>query len=74
MMGFAFPKEERSALIASDPHKFVLPSKTHLRYNWAVVRLEAIDRAELRELMVDAWSMAVPKGVATAYFDATSMP
>jgi hypothetical protein len=38
-----------------------------MRYNWAVVRLDAIDETELRELVVDAWAMVVPKSVAAAY-------
>jgi hypothetical protein len=28
LMGFAFPKEEREALIASEPAKFVMPTGT----------------------------------------------
>jgi len=64
MMGFAFPKEERAALVESEPHKFLMPKPSDLRYNWVVVRLEAIDEEEMRELVLDAWRMVVPKGVA----------
>ena len=64
MMGFAFPKEERAALVASDPDKFLLPRPSDMRYNWVVVRLAAIDRDELSELVLDAWRMVVPKKVA----------
>ena len=46
MMGFAFPKEERAALIEAEPHKFLLPKPSDLRYNWVVVRLGAIDRPD----------------------------
>ena len=53
-IGFAFPKELRNALVESDPEKFSLPSKSDLRYHWAHVRLEAIDEAEMRELVEDA--------------------
>jgi hypothetical protein len=67
VLGFAFPKEWRDALVASEPDKFMLPGESDLRYNWVVVRLAAIDSAEMRELVVDAWSMVVPKRVATAY-------
>jgi hypothetical protein len=67
MMGFAFPKEWREALIESEPDKFMLPRGSDLRYNWAVVRLAAIDAAEMRELVLDAWAMVVPKRVAAAY-------
>jgi hypothetical protein len=66
-MGFAFPKEERDALVASEPHKFELPARGDLRYHWVVVRLAAIDRAEMREIVLDAWRMVVPKKVAAAY-------
>jgi hypothetical protein len=66
-MGFAFPKEERDALVASDPGKFLLPRRSELRYNWVVVRLDAIDAEEMRELVVDAWRMVVPKGVAAEH-------
>lgn len=67
LMGFGFPKEWREALVGSEPDKFMLPRPSDLRYNWAVVRLEAIDQPELRDLVVDAWAMVVPKSVAAAY-------
>jgi hypothetical protein len=67
LMGFAFPKEERRALIDSEPHKFVMPKRSDLRYNWLVVRLDAIDDVEMREIVLDAWRMAVPKRVAAEH-------
>jgi hypothetical protein len=67
LMGFAFPKEEREALIASEPHKFVMPKRSDQRYNWLVVRLDAIDEAELREIVLDAWRIVVPKRVAVEH-------
>ena len=70
LMGFGFPKEWREALVESEPDKFMLPRESDLRYNWAVVRLAAIDSEEMRELVIDAWAMVVPKGVAAAYADA----
>jgi len=69
LMGFAFPKEWRDALVSSEPDKFMMPRPSDLRYNWAVVRLAAIDATELRELVIDAWAMVVPKSVAAAYAD-----
>lgn len=66
-MGFAFPKEWREALVESEPKKFRMPDASDLRFNWAVVRLAAIDPAEMRELVIDAWSMVVPKRVAADY-------
>ncbi|HKF15184.1 MAG TPA: hypothetical protein VKB13_08170 [Gaiellaceae bacterium] len=66
-MGFAFPKELRHALVESEPDKFELPSESDLRYNWVHVRLAAIDVAEMRELVEDAWAFCVPKRVAEEY-------
>ncbi len=45
----------------------LLPRASDLRYNWAVVRLDAIDEAEMRELVLDAWEMVVPQKVSAAY-------
>jgi len=67
VMGFAFPKEERDWLVGGAPDKFMLPSASDMRYHWVHVRLAAIDEREMRELVLDAWRMVVPKRVAAAY-------
>jgi hypothetical protein len=67
LMGFAFPKEERSALVAAEPDRFLMPVPSDERYNWVRVRLDAIDEEQLRELVVEAWQMVVPKRVAAAH-------
>jgi hypothetical protein len=67
VMGFAFPKDERDAMVRSEPHKFLMPGTSDLRYQWLEVRLDAIDEAEMRELVLDAWRMVVPTRVAAAY-------
>lgn len=67
VMGFAFPKEERAALVASEPHKFHLPSASDMRFNWVHADLAALDPTEAREFVVDAWRMVVPKKVSRAY-------
>ena len=67
LMGFGFPKEERDALIASEPEKFMMPKPSDQRYHWVVVRLSAIDAEEMREIVIEAWRMVVPKRVAAAY-------
>jgi hypothetical protein len=67
LMGFAFPKEEREALVASEPEKFLMPQASDLRYNWVVVRLSAIDDVEMSEIVREAWRMVVPKRVAAAH-------
>jgi hypothetical protein len=66
-MGFAYPKHERDALIASQPSTFLPPDPSDLRFNWVQARLSALDADEMRELVVDAWRMVVPKRVAAAF-------
>jgi hypothetical protein len=70
-MGFAFPKEWREAFIRSYPEKFVWPCQSDLRYNWAEVRLAAIDEAEMRDLVLEAWQLVVPMRVAVEYDERT---
>jgi len=66
-MGFGFPKDERAALVAAHPEKFFMQMQSDLRYNWVRVWLDAIDQREMRELVVDAWRMVVPKRIAAEY-------
>jgi hypothetical protein len=70
VMGFGFPKEERAALVAAEPDKFLMPRLSDLRYHWVEVRLSAIDRDEMAELVLDAWRMCVPKRVAAEHLTA----
>jgi len=67
VMGFAFPKEERDWLVGGTPEKFMQPSTSDLRYHWVLVRMATINETEMRELVLDAWRMVVPKRVAAAY-------
>ena len=73
-MGFAFPKEEREALVAAEPNKFLLPRPSEMRWHWVVVRLDAIDDEEMRELVIDAWRMVVPKRVAAEFLGEAGSP
>ena len=65
-MGFAFPKEEREVLVASEPDVFLMPRRSDLRFNWVEVRLEALDEERMREIVLDAWRMVVPQAVTLA--------
>jgi hypothetical protein len=67
LMGFAFSREERSALVDTDPDKFMLPTGGDLRYNWVVGRLDAMDVEEACEWVLDAWLFVVPETVARDY-------
>lgn len=72
ILGFAFPKEWRAALIEAEPDKFHMPEPADVRFNWVCVWRDAIDRAEMRKLVTEAWRMVVPKGVAAAHLDASA--
>ena len=65
-MGFAFPKEERDVLVASEPDVFLMPRRSDLRFNWVEVRLSSLDEARMCEIVIDAWRLVVPKTVALA--------
>lgn len=67
LMGFAFPKVERESLVASEPDKFLMPEPCDLRYNWVRARMAALQPDEMRELVIDAWRMVVPKRVAAEH-------
>ena len=68
-LGFGFPKEERAALVASEPGKFMMPLRSDERYHWVRAALPVLEVDELRELLIDAWCMVVPKKVAASYLD-----
>jgi hypothetical protein len=69
LLGFGFPKEERADLVAADPERFLMPIRSDERYNWVQARMAALDPDLLRELVVDAWAMCVPKKVSAAYYE-----
>jgi hypothetical protein len=43
-----------------------MPRRSDLRFNWVEVRLDALDEFRMREIVVDAWRLVVPKTVALA--------
>lgn len=67
VMGFAFPKEERAALVGGDPRKFQMPSESDMRFNWVHADLASLEPSEAREFVVDAWRMVVPQKLSRAY-------
>jgi hypothetical protein len=67
VMGFAFPKDERAALVAAEPGLFHLPGESDLRFNWVQTWMAALDEERMTELVLDAWAMCVPKKVWSAY-------
>jgi hypothetical protein len=52
---------EREALLLSEPDVFELRPHYEPYPQWVLVRLAAIDEAELREVLTDAWREVAPK-------------
>lgn len=67
IMGFGYLRDERDALVASDPETFLPPERVDERYHWVQARTAALDEAQLRELVVDAWRIAAPKRLVAEY-------
>lgn len=67
VMGFGYPREERDALVASDPETFMPPLPADARYQWVQARMSALDEQQLRELVIDAWRIAAPKRLIAGY-------
>ena len=66
-LGLGFPREERAALVASRPETFMMPLPSDERYQWVRARLAVLDEDELRELLIDAWCMVMPKTIAASW-------
>ena len=67
-MGFAFPKDERDALVASEPNKFLhAEGRPTFVTTGSRCGSTRIDHDEMRELVLDAWRMVVPKRVAAEH-------
>jgi hypothetical protein len=73
-LGFGFPREQRDALIASEPGTFALPRLSDQRFHWVHARMAALGAEEMRELIIDAWRMVVPKKVIAAYLAGIEAP
>ena len=68
VLGFGFPRDERVTALANEPDLFLPPAKSDERYQWLQARMDALDPDRLEELIVDAWTMCVPKFLAADYF------
>jgi hypothetical protein len=67
ILGFGFPKEERAALIAAEPDRFLLDRPSDARYHWIDARMDTLSEPEMRELVTEAWRMVVPRRLAAAH-------
>ncbi|MGV9264318.1 MmcQ/YjbR family DNA-binding protein [Kitasatospora sp. NPDC003701] len=61
--------EDQTELLAGAPEVFSYPQYVG-RHGWVGVRLDLVDREELRELLTEAWRRTAPKRMVRE-FDAT---
>ena len=47
-----------------------MPRRSDQRFHWVHARMAVLDPEEMRELVIDAWRMVVPKKVAAAHLGA----
>jgi hypothetical protein len=45
----------------------MMPLPSDERYRWVRARLAMLDEDELRELLIDAWCMVMPKTIAASW-------
>jgi hypothetical protein len=63
----ALPSEEKDALLASEPAKYFITPHYEGDGAWFLVRLAKVSKAELRELLTDAWRSQAPPKVLAAH-------
>ena len=73
-LGFAYPREERAALVAAEPEVFFMPGPADLRYQWVEAWTAALTPDRLPELVTEAWAMVVPRTVAAQWFGRLERP
>ena len=59
--------EEREALMAAAPEKFYITDH-YLNYPWMLVRLSAVRRDEIRDLLIQSWRRAAPRRLVTTFY------
>ena len=59
--------EEREILMAAAPEKFYITDH-YLNYPWMLVRLSAVQRDEIRDLLIQSWRRAAPRRLVTAFY------
>ena len=56
-------RDERAALIESEPDVYFF-TPHYENYGFVLVRLDAVERDELREILTESWRLAAPKRLA----------
>ncbi len=68
VMGFGYPREERAALIASEPGKFFMPRPSDERYHWVRAWLSELSAGRAARAHPRRVAHGRPKSVAAAHF------
>jgi hypothetical protein len=58
--------DDQAGLIALDPDTFSISHYVG-RFGWVTVKLDPVDPALMRKLIVDAWRRTAPKRLASSY-------
>ncbi len=66
-IGFGFPKSEREYLVASRPDTFFMPDEASLRFHWVEAWTAKLEPDEMRDFVICAWAMCVPRYVSAPY-------
>jgi hypothetical protein len=61
--------DEQRALVAMDPETFFVPPYVGPS-GWIGVRIAGVDRAEMHELLIEAWRRTAPTRAVRAFDDA----
>ncbi len=59
-------KEDQAELVAMAPETYAIAAYVG-RFGWVSVNLSTVDRAELQQLLIEAWRRTAPKRLAAAY-------
>jgi hypothetical protein len=65
----AFPSEEKEILLATDPAKYFTTPHYETGGDWLLANLSKVPKAELREILTDAWRLCAPPKVLKAHPD-----
>jgi hypothetical protein len=59
-------RDERAMRMRADPEAFYITDH-YVGYPWMLVRLAAVRRADLRDLLEEAWRLSAPQRLVVAY-------
>lgn len=69
VLGFSVDRDDRVALVASDPDTYFVQTGHDEKYHFARARLARLGVDELREVLTDAWRRIAPAAAVRAFDD-----